>query len=231
MKKNKLGDIFSKKNKGKIILTWIILFVLFIVFFVRMKINRSLVINYNNGIKYFKEADYAEAENRFMWALNTKPTKNRDCKVRINYALSITTPITPESVDYTNLNENIDRLLYARSILTDNDCAHENDTKGHNKKAQTLKEEIDEYIKYLKDNVKPPENEKEEDEEKDKDNSNKDENENKQNQQEIDEHEIKKQELKQQIEDAENQGQMERFIYEDWTKNNDSIFGYDGKSW
>ena len=70
-----------------------------------------------------------------------------ECKSRINYALSITTPITKESVTPKNIDESIERLEEARSILVQHDCAHMYDSDGHNKKAQTLKEEIDDGIR------------------------------------------------------------------------------------
>ena len=73
------------------------------------------------------------------------------------------------------------------------DCKLTDDSNGHNKKAQKLKEEIDEYIEYLKENVTPPDSEDQKDGDKD-DKDKKD--------QDQDEEKTKREELKELIKGA-----------------------------
>jgi len=155
----RIKDIFNliKNSKKAKRILWLIALVLFIILFSRFQKTKQMKIYYNKGNEAYKQNDYASAEDYYSYALWEKPSKHKECKVRINKALSIVTPITPESVTYENLDESIERLKYAQDILTENECAHEDDSNGHNKKAQTLKEEIDEYIEYLKENTPPPE--------------------------------------------------------------------------
>ncbi len=112
---------------------WVVCFVLMLLFFVRYRTYREVVADYNLGVKMLKSGSYETAENLFQAALWDKHTKRQECKIRINYALSIVKPITPESVTEENFDESIQRLEEAISVLTENDCAHENDSNGHSK--------------------------------------------------------------------------------------------------
>lgn len=140
-----------RENRILLCVLWIICLVLFLMLFFRYKTYKPMKKYYNKGVRCFKAYDYEEAELYFESALFEKKTKRQECRIRINEALSIVTPITPDVVNEDNLDEYIERLEYARDILVENDCAHMDDSNGHNKKAQTLKEEIDEYIKQLKE--------------------------------------------------------------------------------
>lgn len=163
---------YEKLNKKIKIVLWIICLVLFLFFIFRMEKYMLSTINYNKGNKAFKSQNYDTAESLYDTSIYYPITKRRECNARINYALSITTPITPESVTYENLEESIERLSLARDILTEKGCAHDYDTKGHNKKAQTLKNEIDEYIEWLKNNVEPPEPPKNDQKQEEKEDNN-----------------------------------------------------------
>ena len=58
-----------------------------------------------------------------------------------------------DAVTEENLDETIELLDDARNILVENGCAHRNDEDGHNKDAQTLKDEIDAFEEQLKQSV------------------------------------------------------------------------------
>ena len=142
-------------------------------------------------------------------------------------ALSIVKPITPESVNSENFDECIERLETAKTYLTENNCAHETDSKGHSKKAQTLKEEIDEYIQQL---IEQSEKEKEEQEDDNKDD---------QNQQgsgeaeknDTDEIDSRYEEIKQMMESDQKTGQEERVRQGDLYENWGNFTGIDERSW
>lgn len=231
---DKFLDLFSKLNKKIKVILWIICLILFLFFYNRMEKNKLSVINYNKGNNAFRQQEYEWAESRYEDSLYFSPTKRRECKVRINYALSIVTPITPESVTWDNLEESILRLEEAKNILTEHDCAHEHDTNGHNKKAQTLKNEIDDYIEWLKQNVQPPEDSTEK--EIDDDNQQSEDNEEQSmSQEEIEKalmEEQREQELRNQMEQDAQLGQEERFSEFEYYSNWDSgISMFDGKNW
>ena len=210
---------------------YVICLVLFIMLFVRYKTYRHAKSYYINSVNFYKDDDYYFAEKYFSYSLLYKIPKRLECKSRINYALSITTPITKESVTPKNIDESIERLEEARSILVQHDCAHMYDSDGHNKKAQTLKQEIDEYIEYLK-------SEKEKfEEEKKADNLDKSSDEDKKNEEEKKKEEAKKlREEEAKLEEVfgqiEQEGLNERTnnlnTYEQWSTK--STY-YSGKSW
>lgn len=116
------------------------------------------VDHYNNGNVYYNEGDYQGAEDEYRTALRYNPGGEKDCMTRINLALSIVKQIDPESVTAENLDETLERLDDARDILVANGCAHRDDEDGHNKDAQTLKDEIDDFEEQLKQSVQEQEN-------------------------------------------------------------------------
>ena len=117
----------------------------------------NVIAFYNWGNSSFRAGEYSDAEDDYDYALYYKPGKKQQCSVRINKALAMVTPLTPESVTYDNLEDTIKILENAIDILVADDCAHRNDDDGHSVQAQILKNEIDEYIEWLRENVKPPE--------------------------------------------------------------------------
>lgn len=229
---NKVKQLLQKLNNKKVLrVLWVICLVLFLALFVRYKMYKQGKIYYNKGVNYYKDEDYYFAEKYFSYSIVYNIPKRLECKARINYALSITTPITIDSITLDNIDESIERLEEARSILVQHDCAHMYDSDGHNKKAQTLKEEIDEYIEYLK-------SEKEKfEEEKKADNLDKSSDEDKKNEEEKKKEEAKKlREEEEKLEEAfkqiEQEGLNERTnnlnTYEQWSTK--STY-YSGKSW
>jgi len=163
-----IKEIFDEIKQNKVIkrLLWVLCLIVFIIISARYNKYKGMREMYELGRESFKAGDYENAEQYFKNALWMDHTKGQECRIRINEALSITTPITEDTVNAENINEKIERLEEAQTILCDNGCANMNDTNGHNKKAQKLKEEIDEYIEYLKNKVKEEEEKKAEEQKK-----------------------------------------------------------------
>jgi len=145
----------NKKVLGRIL--WLMCLVAFLVTFYFVRQYRNVALYYNAGNRYYKTQLYETAESYYKQALWENHTKRQECKIRINLALAIVKPITPMVVNSDNLDEMIARLEYAIEILVENECAHMDDSNGHSKKAQTLKEEIEAYIEELKEQNPPPE--------------------------------------------------------------------------
>jgi len=169
----KIKDYFEKTNISNKFwyILWGICLVLFLLLFVRFCKYYDAIEDYNLGVKKLKEGDYPTAENLFKSALWDEHTKRQECKIRINYALAIVKPITPESITDENYEESIARLYEAIDVLTENDCAHEIDSNGHSRKAQKLKEEIEEYIKKLEEEKKAEDEKKSSEDKKGEGNS------------------------------------------------------------
>ncbi|MCR5670346.1 MAG: tetratricopeptide repeat protein [Butyrivibrio sp.] len=115
-----------------------------------MNFPESYVPYYNLGDAAYKRGDYTSAVSYFTKALGLYPTKERDCLVRINLALSLC-----NTIDFANLDsqDKVDTALFilykARGILLEKGCATNEGEPGHNADAQKLKEDIDKMIEML----------------------------------------------------------------------------------
>ncbi len=112
---------------------------------------------YNMGNEYYMKGDYEGAEQRYREALEKTPGGDRDCKIRINLALSVVKQIDPDTVTSDELDSVIERLEDAKTVLTENGCAHMDDAEGHSEDAQTLKDEIDRFEETLRQQSQPQE--------------------------------------------------------------------------
>lgn len=136
----------------------------------KISLLQRYVKTYNLGDIYYANGEYDLARMQFEKALSQNPPKKRSCDIRVNLALSMTTPITPESVTADNLDETISTLEDAIVVLTEDGCA--NDTGfGHSYRAQVLKNDIEEYIEQLKQQVEEEKKKEESKEESNESNS------------------------------------------------------------
>lgn len=107
------------------------------------------IFYYNKGNEAYELGDYDQAIEQYEQALSCHVPDKKECDIRVNLALAMIAPIDIENLDDSQVSETIALLKEARDILTEEDCAHANDENGHDKDAQTLKDEIDQYIEML----------------------------------------------------------------------------------
>ena len=122
--------------------------------------------DYNQGNIYYKQKEYGKALESYKKALEQNPPFEKECRIRINMALSIVVPIDVNSINKDNIDETIELLHEAKKILTDHGCAHMDDDGGHNDDAILLKKEIDEFEKKIKEKAENQDEEQDEKEEK-----------------------------------------------------------------
>ncbi len=113
-------------------------------------ITQPYVNHFNRGNIYYQLGDYDKAITEYKKALVSQPPETYDCRIRVNYALALVTPIDVRSLEEDDLEEIFDTLDEARTILTANGCADDENT-GHYRPAQILKNEIDDFEQALKD--------------------------------------------------------------------------------
>lgn len=118
---------------------------------------------YNLGNRLYEEKEYVDAIEEYEKALekNNIP-EGKECSIRINLALARLGTVKEEYDAEENIKDTLEKLGKAKDVLLEEDCASE-DGDGHSKKAQKLKEEIDEIEKELKEKLgeKPEEPNKE----------------------------------------------------------------------
>ena len=118
-------------------------------------ITQPYVNHFNRGNVFYQLGDYEKAITEYKQALVSQPDETYDCRIRVNYALALVTPIDVDSIeDEDDLEEIFDVLDEAREILMINGCADDDNT-GHYRPAQILKNEIDEFEEMLKNSQSP----------------------------------------------------------------------------
>ena len=134
------------------------------------------IANYNYGNILYQNEEYEKAIEMYKKALKGYIPKNKECNIRINYALAICKTVLVNEKDQNSINEAIKKYESAIEILTQKGCANKNDDNGHNQKAEQLKKDIQNEIKRLKklqeDSENNDEEEEEEKEEQSKENTN-----------------------------------------------------------
>lgn len=233
---DKVKDIIKRiyGNKAIMRLLWVAVLILFIFTFIQYKKYKPSKLHYNIGVKKFEDGNYEMADIYFKDALYYPHSKRLECRIRINRALALVTPITPESVTKENIDECIATLEEARDYLIENDCAHKDDSNGHNRKAQKLKEEIDNYIEQLKEQKEKQEEEdkKNSQEEKTEEEKKKEEEEQKKQEEEERKKNEEQKKLEEQFDQIQQEGLKERNekLQEYHTFETDDVY-YSGKSW
>lgn len=112
-----------------------------------MNFPQSYIYHYNQGNVLYQNGKYNEAIEEYYKSLEKHPPEKKECSIRINLALAKLKTLKKETEE--NKKKNIEILKQARKILCENGCANENDSNGHNEKAQELKEDIDKKLKQL----------------------------------------------------------------------------------
>ncbi len=134
-----------------------------------LNLGESYIAHYNQGNIYYKSDKFEDAIESYKKALEQNPPEDKECSIRINLALAMLGTMAEDYSAEKNAETSLEILKGARDVLLEKGCVA-NDTDGHNKTAQKLKDEIDEIIKQLEQqqasnkpsvNKKPDENKNE----------------------------------------------------------------------
>ena len=115
-----------------------------------LNFSQPYIANYNYGNVLYKNGEYEQAIEKYKKALKGIIPKDKECNIRINYALAICKTVSVNEKDQNSINKAIEKYESAIQILTEKGCADKDDNNGHNKKAEQLKEDIQKEIDRLK---------------------------------------------------------------------------------
>lgn len=191
----------------------------FVILVSLMIVFQLYIYHYNKGNDAYENGDYESAIEEYETALSYHVPDKKECDIRVNLALAMIAPIDLENLPESEVADTIALLKEARDVLTEDGCAHMDDNDGHDEDAQTLKNEIDEYIEAL-ENPEPSEPTQEPD-----DNQNPSEPDDKEGEKEDNVEEL--QDIMQQGTNEHNQGVQYYDMYEDY----DYYDYYDGNCW
>ncbi len=124
-----------------------------------LNIEQPYIVHYNKGNILYKNGKYNEAIEEYNKSLNLYPPEKKECKIRINIALSKIAML--EKDDEEHKKKNIETLKSARYTLCEKGCANENDNNGHSKDAEKLKQDIDKKLNELENTNNTPSNQNE----------------------------------------------------------------------
>ena len=116
--------------------------------------SQSYVAYFNKGNIEFDNGNYENAINEYTKALEKKPPEEKECKIRINLAFAKLKLLNMDATSEEKKKELIENLREIQKVLTEKGCATDDNT-GHDKDAQTLKNDIDNFIKALESNEEP----------------------------------------------------------------------------
>lgn len=172
---------------------------------------------YNEGNIQYQKKEYDAAIKSYQNALEHHPGHDRECMIRINLALAMVTPLDPDEMTDSDIADAIKVLEEARQVLYAHGCATENGN-GHNKDAQTLKEDIDRFEEELKQKQEyQSENDMESNESEPEENQ---------------EQNVKnEQDIQKQLEEIQKQSNEERNAELSETENIGNFDFYDGQTW
>lgn len=137
-----------------------------------LNLGESYIAHYNQGNIYYKSDKFEDAIESYKKALEQNPPEDKECSIRINLALAMLGTMAEDYSAEENVEASLETLKGARDVLLEKGCAAD-DTDGHNKTAQKLKNEIDEIIKQLEQ--QQPSSKLDENKKPDDDNKNKNE--------------------------------------------------------
>lgn len=105
---------------------------------------QSYVAYYNYGNILYQNGEYEAAIEKYKKALKGNIPKDKECNIRINYALSICKTVQVNEKEQDSIKNAIKTYEAAIEILTEKSC------DLHNQKAQKLKKDIQKEINRLK---------------------------------------------------------------------------------
>lgn len=130
--------------KKKIIIT---IFVISLIFVIKFGIEMPAIFCYNHANNLYNSGKYEEAIKEYEKALELFPSKDKECKIRINLTLANLKKLEKEELRERKLAI----LEKSKEILTKKGCASANgdEKQGHSKDAEKLKQEIEDEIERL----------------------------------------------------------------------------------
>lgn len=130
---------------------------------------KSYISNYNYGNILYQNGEYEKAITEYKKALKTVTSSEKECKIRINYALAICKTVQVDESNQESISNAIKIYQEAIEVLVEKNC------DKHNEDARKLKEDIEKEIERLKKLEKNTDNKNNENEEENKTNENKNE--------------------------------------------------------
>ena len=103
------------------------------------------IVYYNNGNVMYQKMDYEAAIEYYEQALDENPPEGKECPIRINLALAKLKLLGEDYLTPEKIEDTIDLLEECLDILSEEDCANEDDD-GHDNRAQRLYNEIKEML-------------------------------------------------------------------------------------
>lgn len=115
-----------------------------------LNLEEPYIVHYNDGIRYYKLADFKNSQAKFEETLNHNPPEDRICDVRVNLSLSMLKQIKKDDLNAGS------KLQKAKEALYENDCARRNDDNGKSNEAEKLEHEIENLQKEQEDPSSDP---------------------------------------------------------------------------
>ncbi|MCI8546214.1 MAG: hypothetical protein HFJ44_03165 [Clostridia bacterium] len=179
----------------------------------------SYIYHYNQGNVLYQNGKYDEAIEEYYKSLEKHPPEKKECAIRINLTLAKLKTLKSETEE--NKKKNIEILKQARKILCENGCANEEDSNGHSKKAQELKEDIDKKLKQLEEDKEENSSDEKNKEEQEKEEKSKENNKTKEAEEKL--MKIQEQTIGERQKELEDNEML-------WSDDYSYIY-YDGKTW
>ena len=82
------------------------------------------IANYNYGNILYQNGEYEKAIEEYKKSLKGFIPKNKECNIRINYALAICKTVSVNEKDQSSINNAIQKYESAIEILTQKGCAN-----------------------------------------------------------------------------------------------------------
>lgn len=132
-----------------------------------LNFTQSYIANYNYGNILYKNGEYEKAIEEYKKSLDGIVPKEKECNIRINYALAICKTVKVDETNQESIEEAIKEYESAIDILTENGCANKDNNNGHSENAEKLKNDIQKEIDRLKDLQEVQQNNSEDEERED----------------------------------------------------------------
>lgn len=113
-------------------------------FLTNITFQKSYISNYNYGNILYKKGEYEQAIIEYKKALKTVTSFEKECKIRINYALAMCQNVQVDTSNKGSISKAIETYENAIEKLTEKECSN------HNRDAKKLKEDIESEIERLK---------------------------------------------------------------------------------